>query len=148
MTQSRNLGHGEYYGFEASLSARLASSLSVGANYTYTHRMLNDPSNAAFRPTDVPTHKAFFYADWSPLPGVHVLPSLDVASDRWTAISTGLRYYRTGAYTQAGLRIDYAVTDKIEIGVGARNIFDDTYQLVDGFPEPGRSYFASIRARY
>ncbi|HTI67043.1 MAG TPA: hypothetical protein VL460_05785 [Caulobacteraceae bacterium] len=84
----------------------------------------------------------------APVPGVHLLRSLDVASDRWTVISTGLRYYRTGAYTQAGLRIDYAVTDKVEIGVGAHNLFDDTYQLADGFPEPGRSYFASVRARY
>lgn len=148
VSQSRNLGDGEYYGFEASLSARLSPAFSVGANYTYTHRNLDDPTNAAFRPTDVPAHKAFLYADWRPIPRLHILPSLDVASDRWTVTSNGARYYRTGAYVQAGLRADYAVTDKVEIGVGARNLFDDAYQLVDGFPEPGRSFFASIRARY
>jgi iron complex outermembrane receptor protein len=148
VTQSRNLGHGEYYGFEASARGKLSEALSVGGNYTFTHRMLSDPTNAAFRPTDVPTHKAFLYADWSPVQKLHVLPSVDLASNRWTVISTGARYYRTGAYAQVGLRADYAVTDKVEIGVGARNLFDDNYQLVDGFPEPGRSWFASIRARY
>jgi iron complex outermembrane receptor protein len=110
--------------------------------------MLNDPTNAAFHPTDVPAHKAFLYVDWSPAPKLHILPNADLASDRWTVTSTGARYYRTGGYAQVNLRIDYAVTDKIEIGVGARNLLDDNYQLVDGFPEPGRSYFASIRARY
>lgn len=148
VSQSRNVGHGEYYGFEASLAARLSDAVRLGGNYTFTHRMLSDPNNAAFRPTDVPTHKAFFYADWSPVSKLHVLPSLDLASNRWTVISTGARYYRTGAYAVANLRVDYSVTDKVDIGVGGRNLFDNNYQLVDGFPEPGRSYFASIRARY
>ncbi len=58
------------------------------------------------------------------------------------------RYYRTGRYVQANLRIDDEVIDGIEIGVGAKNLFDHYHVLTDGFPEPGRSFFASIRARY
>ncbi|HTK34324.1 MAG TPA: TonB-dependent receptor [Caulobacteraceae bacterium] len=148
VTQSRNLGHGEYYGLELSASARLTPTLSVGANYTYTHRQLSDPTNAAFRPTDVPTHKGFVYAEWTPVPRLHVLPNLDLASDRWTVNSAGTRYYRTGAYAQANLRVDYDLTERVQLGVGGRNLFDDNYQLVDGFPEPGRSYYVSVRARY
>jgi iron complex outermembrane receptor protein len=148
VTQSRNLGHGEYYGVELSASARLMPTLSVGANYTYTHRQLSDPTNTAFRPTDVPTHKGFVYAEWTPVPRLHVLPNLDLASDRWTVNSAGTRYYRTGAYAQANLRVDYDVTDRVQIGVGGRNLFDDNYHLVDGFPEQGRSYYVSVRARY
>ena len=148
VTQSRNLGDGDYYGAELSLSARLNSSLSLGANYTYTHRDLHDPNNAAFRPTDVPTHKGFLYADWSPIARLHILPNLDLASDRWTVNTAGTVYYRTGAYANAGIRVDYELVNGVQIGVGARNLFDDNYQLVDGFPEPGRSFFASIRARY
>ena len=62
--------------------------------------------------------------------------------------TAGTRYYRTGSYVQANLRVDYALLDGVEIGVGARNLFDDDYTLTDGFPEPGRSFFASLRARY
>ena len=148
VTQSRNLGHGNYYGFEVSLAAPLLPSLSVGGNFTYIHRDLTDPTNAAFRPSDVPTSKAVVYADWRPLPRLHFTPDLDVASDRWTVNSAGTLYYRTGAYWLANARADYDVTPMVTVGVGVRNLFDDNYQLVDGFPEPGRSFYASVRARY
>ena len=148
VTKSFNLGHGNYYGAEISLSAQLGATLSVGGNYTYTHRSLRDPGAPIFRPTDVPTHKAFVYADWAPIARVHILPSADIASNRWTANSAGTVYFRTGSYVNASLRVDYDLLDNVQLGVGARNLFDDNYQLVDGFPEACRSYFVSIRARY
>lgn len=148
VTQSRNLGSGDYYGAEIALTAQIGNTLNLGANYTYTHRDLSDPSDAAFRPTGVPAHKGFIWADWSPAERFHIIPNVDIASDRWTVDTAGTRYYRTGSYMVANLRIDYEVMDHVEFGIGARNLFDDYYVLADGFPEQGRSFFASIRARY
>jgi len=147
VTQSRNLGKGDYYGVELSVDARLGDTLGLGANYTWTHRDLDDPSNAAFRPTGVPTHKAFVWADWSPVSRLHVVPNVDIASSRWTVNTAGTRYYKTGSHVLANLRVDFDVMENVTLGVGARNLFDETYQLTDGFPEPGRSVFASLRAR-
>jgi len=153
--QRQNLGSAEYYGAEVALTAHVSSTLELGANYTYTHRSFEIGTPAAgtvvpvFRLTDVPTHKGFAYASWSPLAGLNIVPSVDIASDRTTLTTASPPvYYRTGSYVQANLRIDYTVLDGVEIGVGARNLFDDNYTLTDGFPEPGRSFFASVRARY
>ncbi len=153
LSQSRNVGSGEYYGAEASLSATLAPGLDLGANYTVIKRDLSYAANPGFRPTGVPTHKGLIYADWAPLAGLHVQPSVEIASNRWTLFtatpaSQPARYYRTGSYVNTALRIDYAFTEKIEIGVGARNLFDEEYSLTDGFPEPGRSLYLTLRARY
>jgi len=148
VTQSRNLGRGDYSGGEISIDAALSATLSAGANYTYIHRVLRDPNTPNFEPTGVPTDKAFFYADWRPLKVVHVLPSLEVASNRWTVNTAGTLYYRTGAYTLANLSIDADVAPNVSIGVGVRNAFDTLYQLVDGFPEPGRSVFLRASAKY
>ncbi|WP_313442407.1 TonB-dependent receptor [Novosphingobium sp.] len=148
VTQSRNLGSGNYYGGEIALTARLSPTLSLGGNYTYTHRDLDDPTNTAFQPTGVPTHKAFLWVDWSPLEGLHVLPNADIASNRWTVNTAGTRYYRTGSYAQANLTVNYVLREGVEVGAGVRNLFDDYYVLTDGFPEPGRSFFLSFGFRY
>jgi len=147
VTQSRNVASGDYYGAELSVSAALARSLTVGGNYSWIERDFIDPSNAAFEPTGVPRHKAFLYADWKPLDRLRVVPDLEIASDRWTVNTAGTRYFRTGNYVLGNMRIDYELLDGVTVGVGARNLFDDDYQLTDGFPEPGRSYFLSVRGR-
>jgi iron complex outermembrane receptor protein len=54
MTQSRNVSRGEFYGIELSAQAPVLKTLSVGANYTWLHRDLVDPGNAAFAPPMCP----------------------------------------------------------------------------------------------
>lgn len=146
VTQSRNVGSGETYGVEASFDVTLGP-VAIGANYTWTHRNLDDPSDPVFEPTGVPTHKAFVFADWEAAPGLHVIPSLDIASDRWTVNSAGTRYYRTGSYIDASVRVDYEINEYVAIGAGVRNVFDDLYYLTDGFPEAGRRFFLTARLR-
>ena len=48
----------------------------------------------------------------------------------------------------AGLRADLAALNNVTVGLGARNLFDANYVLVDGYPEAGRNSFASRRAKY
>ncbi|MBO9519251.1 MAG: TonB-dependent receptor [Porphyrobacter sp.] len=147
VSQSRNVGSAEYYGLELSLDARIADTLTAGANYTFIKRNFDDPSNAGFEPTGVPTHKGIIYVDWQPVDGLHVYPNLELASDRWTVNTAGTSYYRTGGYVLANFRVDYDVTDKVTLGAGVRNAFDELYYLTDGFPEPGRRFYLTARVR-
>ncbi|MEE4451185.1 TonB-dependent receptor [Novosphingobium resinovorum] len=148
--QSRNVGKGDYYGAELSLTAQIAPTLRAGANYAWVHRSFDDPTLsaiAAFHITGVPEHSGFVWAEWSPLPSLRVLPSLDVASKRWTVNTAGTRYYKIGNYALANLRMDYEVTDQVTLGVGGRNLFDRNYTTVDGYPEAGRTLFVSLRLK-
>ncbi len=144
VTQSQNVGDGDYYGAEISIDARISSTLSLGANYTWQKRDLTDPSNAEFEAVGVPTHKAFIFADWRPLKGLSVTPSLDIASDRWTVNTAGDDYYQTGSYVDAGLRAAYDLNENATVAVGVRNAFDSLYYLTDGFPQGGRRFFVSL----
>lgn len=144
--QSRNVGKGEYYGVELALNAQIDPSLGLGGNYTWTGRDFTDPSEPTLEATGVPSHKAFFWLNWEPAARLSILPSLEIASDRWTVDRTGA-YYRTGSYVQASLRVDYELIDGVVLGAGVRNAFDDNYLLTDGFPEAGRRFFVTLRAR-
>ncbi|MBC2667304.1 TonB-dependent receptor [Novosphingobium flavum] len=163
-SQRQNLGDGDYYGAELSLTATVSPALELGANYTWTHRDFTITGAAAgttvpaFALTGVPEHKAFVYASWQPFGRLRVLPSLDLASDRMT-VTTGaastlsptappVRYYETGGYAIANLSLTYAVTPQVELGIAARNLFDEYYVLTDGFPEPGRSFSLTASARF
>lgn len=161
LNRRTNIGSADYYGIEFAVDAEITPSLKIGGNYTYIHRTFDQgaqPATTTLRPfqlTDVPEHKGFIYASWRPVSGLEIVPSLEFASDRTTVTvvsttGTGLNpnYYPTGAYANAALRIDYQILPEVTLGVGARNLFDQNVVLTDGFPEPGRSFFASIRARY
>ncbi len=146
-SQSRNVGNGDYYGAELSLTATVTSTLTLGGNYSWVKRDLEDPSITAFHPTGVPSHKAFAFAQWTPLPALSITPNLDIASDRWVSTPAGA-YYRTGDYVLANLRVDYTVLPGVDVGLGGRNLFDTEYSTADGYPEAGRTLFVSLRARY
>ncbi|MPT49347.1 MAG: TonB-dependent receptor [Sphingobium sp.] len=153
MTQSRNVGSGDYYGVEFAGAVTILPGVDLGANYTWVKRDLTYRGSGNFRMTGVPTHKGFVYLNWAVTDRLKIVPNADLASNRWTLFTAtpagqAARYYRTGAYANIGIRADYAVTDQIELGVGAKNLLDDYYVLTDGFPEQGRSFFASIRVKY
>lgn len=151
VNQTKNAGDGEYYGGELSFTAGLTDRVRLGGAYSYIHRELKDPTNAAFRPSGVPDHKLFAYVDWRVADTIRVTPSVEAASKRWTVTSSSLinppRYYRTGDYLLANLSLAWAVTDKVDVIVGGRNLLDKDHQLVDGFPEEGRSFFVDLRMR-
>lgn len=152
VSQTKNAGSGEYYGGELLATAELSDRLTVGGNYTYQHRKLTDPTNAAFRPTGVPDHKLFAYADWRMTDTVTITPSVEAASARWTVTSSSLispaRYYRTGDYVLANLVVAWAVTPRFDLVAGGANLTDEDYRLVDGFPEEGRRFYLNLRARF
>jgi iron complex outermembrane receptor protein len=149
VTQTKNAGKGRYYGFEASAKAALSDAVEVGGNFTYIHRKLTDPTNPAFRPQGVPGAKLFAYANWRPLPKLTIRPNVEYADQRWTVTTTApLSYYRTGSYTLVNLSADYEVVANVVVTLAVQNLGDQNYQLTDGFPEAGRSFYASVRAKF
>lgn len=154
IVQSQNVGDGTYKGFEIAANWQVTHNLDVVANYTWLHRGVSDPVRPDFRPTDTPRHSAFLRLDWQAMENLTVSPSVEVYSSRLTesAIQTGgddsIDYTRMGGFALANLDFDWQATERASVIFGVRNIFDRNYELVEGFPEPGRSFFLTTRVAF
>lgn len=57
-------------------------------------------------------------------------------------------YVNLGAYALVNFQAEYAFNDNASVAIGGTNLLDENYSLADGFPEPGRQFFANLRARF
>jgi iron complex outermembrane receptor protein len=149
-TQTQNVGDGEFYGVEVSFDKELTDRFSVGGNYTFTHREITDALLPLLQPTGVPENKAFIYAAWQPTERFTLTPSVDVADDRWSDVNpaTPLPYVETGSYTLLGIDAKYTFAGNIELGIGGKNLLDENYELVYGFPQVGAAYYVKLRVDF
>jgi iron complex outermembrane receptor protein len=148
VTQFQNVGDGYFYGAEGSVDYAVSATWLVGGNITWIEREITNPNDAAFKPSGVPNVKGLVYATWQPVEAFKLTPSLEFAGERWTVTTDGSLYYRTGSYVLVNLRAEYAVSRNLTVAAGARNLFDQDYCLTDGFPEAGRSFYASLKATF
>lgn len=144
LTQTHNVGDGEYYGAELAADAQLNASLRVGGHYTHMQRRIRDPLQPGLRAVGTPENQALLFLAWQPWPAFTIMPSIEYADDRWSDL-TGGAYTRTGQYTLVNLQIEYRMRSGWQAAVGGRNLTDEEYELAWGFPEPGRSWYAKLR---
>lgn len=149
-TQTQNVGNGEFSGIELSVDAPVGATVRAGGHYTLMHRTIRDALQPDLRPTGVPTHRAFFFATWQPLPSVRLTPSLELAGDRWSDVNPApaFPYVKTGAYALLDFDATYALPRAAEVSLGFKNALDDHYELAWGYPQPGRTFYLKTRLRF
>ena len=57
-------------------------------------------------------------------------------------------YIDIGSYALVNFQADYAFTDNFTTGLGITNLLDQNYSLAEGFPEAGRQFYATARAKF
>jgi len=152
VTQSQNVGSGNFWGAEISGDHRVRDDFSIGGNVTIQRRGVYAPYIIGFQPIGVPDLKINLFAGYRPLPNLTLTPSLEINSSRWTSSTQALGgfnlYYRTGAVALVNFQGDWQVTPNIKLTAGVRNLFDQLYKMTDGFPEPGRSMYVGAKATF
>lgn len=147
LTQTRNVGDGEFYGVEFGIRSRLTEQWSVAANYTHLEREITDPLQPALEVTGAPDDSAFVAFTYEPSQRLSIVPSLELASDRWSDV-TGGGYVRIGDYALVNLQVQYRGSELWELAAGVTNLTDEDFQLAHGYPEPGRSAYLRLRLNF
>lgn len=151
-TQRQNVGNGHFNGAEIAIDTRLGAHTRVGGNYTFLHRVVRDAAQPNLRLTGVPNHKGFVYLAWRPASRLTITPSLELAGDRWSDMSTSpvaaFPYVETGAFQLFNLDATYDVTPQLSATVGFKNLDDQNYQLSWGLPQPGRTFYVKTRVKF
>ncbi|MTD94122.1 TonB-dependent receptor plug domain-containing protein [Hyphomicrobium sp. xq] len=57
-------------------------------------------------------------------------------------------YVNIGSYALLNFRADYDFTENFSTAVGVTNLLDQNYAFADGFPEAGRQFYATARAKF
>lgn len=140
--QLQNVGQSEHRGIELAGDYNPATWLRLAANYTYLKR--ENKSNPSLRLIDTPEHKALAYFDAHPWSHVHLIGSYEYNSSRFSS-SNGLE---VGSFSLVNVKAMLDLPHGLEVSVGVDNAFDRFYQLTEGYPERGRSWFASLAYRY
>jgi iron complex outermembrane receptor protein len=139
--QMQNVGKVRSTGFELGLRSPLASWLDVGANFTYIH--LQNISNPNNKLTDVPSEKLTAYALIRPFGQLEIVPFIESESSRWASNTV-----KTGDHTTINLKAAYRPIKDLTLEAGVTNLTDENYALADGFPNPGRMWFANANYRF
>ncbi|WP_439533841.1 TonB-dependent receptor plug domain-containing protein [Polymorphobacter sp.] len=142
-----NVAQARATGVEIGLDLRPVEALRVQANYTYTHATNRSPGNASFgkqlvrRPTDSVSALIDYRWPFGLETGAtvtHIGQTFDNAANTT----------RVPSYVIADIRAAFPITDRISVYGRIENLFDERYETVLRYGQPGRAGYAGVRLAY
>jgi iron complex outermembrane receptor protein len=156
--QNQNID-GHFSGFELSADWAIGPRLTLGGNYTYLQRDYDYETEGPV-PEGTPQHEGFVYLSWDATDRLTLTPNIEFASDRYSLITSSAssllsgptprtpNYRKLGSYVLVNLQAQYQLREGTTLALGGTNLLDENYELEDGFPEPGRMFFANLRTQF
>ncbi len=142
LQQNRNISEVYRYGFEADVKVSLGKAFNGGLGYTYTG--WDNRSNDQ-KITGIPEHKVNAFARYILWDRLALSMYATHYAGRYSA-SNGVR--KTDSFTLVDISIAYKLIGGLKIEGGVNNIFDENYEIEEGYPEEGINCFANLTYRY
>jgi iron complex outermembrane receptor protein len=136
--QSWNTGGFHRDGVECSAQLLPFDCFTINANYSFTDKP--DVARGI-----MPKHKAYLGGEYR----CHILTFLLSAQYVNTIYGTDQTDYmlkQLPDYTNMEIRVAAQVAEKISLSIGSRNILNESYQTIYGYPMPGRTYNIGLKA--
>ncbi len=130
-----NSGSFIHKGIEFEGKYLLSENLNASVNYSY----LNTDNPTLY----APKHDLNLQLDYH-INSIQVLLNLKQVSELYSNIEKSIKQN----YFLAGLTINYSLLNSVELFVKGENLFDNRYEINDGYPMPGRTIIAGLKLIY
>lgn len=146
--QTVNIGDEIHEGAEVAIRSNPISRLLVNANYSYLHWTISGPSNMlGVHPVRAPKHKIVGTAEVDLPREILLLAAVRYESGTITTNDAGM-IVPASKFATADLGLIFPVFAGVSLQTGIKNIFDRNYYYQEGFPEPGRNWYFSMRYHF
>lgn len=141
---NQNVGHIDFSGVELGVNGELFPHLKGGMNYTYLQYVNVDNSLLI---TDLPHNKVFAYLQYfMPVKGWSLLGSVEYDTDRYS--DSGYAPAVATAYTLVNFKEIYEIYPGVTLEAGIDNLLDENWELTEGYPLAGRTFFVQMLFKY
>lgn len=149
----QNVGNVKMAGFEAVVEATPLAGLTLRADYTFIDAQDASAVRVTDDVTNVPTHKAGFFASYT-VPGPKTLLDLDAVwvGSMYSSLPT-VTYptdpvKEVDGYFLLGAKVTQEIVKGVRLHVSGRNLLDEDYESEAGFPGVGRTFSFGASATF
>jgi vitamin B12 transporter len=143
--KEENIGHAQSQGVELGLTARPWETVSLGVSYTYTDA--RDLSTDQMLPRR-PPNAASAQVTWNYSRKGQITAGAVYESGRPDINPVTFGPSHDKGYIVANLATSYDLTDYATLTLRAENLFNEHYEEVDGFGEPGFSVYGGVKVKF
>ncbi|NTV96654.1 MAG: TonB-dependent receptor [Thiobacillus sp.] len=144
--QMQNIAEARQRGVELSLEQALGEAWRLGFHYTWLDR--DNVSNPAVPLTDTPRQRLFGHLEWDATAAWAVQATAEWEAGRKVAYGSTGTYRTLDSHVLLGLKAIWRPARDAEVEIGVSNLADVDYELADGYPMPGRMWFANVSYRF
>ncbi|MBN1557531.1 MAG: TonB-dependent receptor, partial [Lentisphaerae bacterium] len=143
---NRNSGAFAVRGVEAGLDLRPRDNLNATLHYTYTDIDDGPPGNPDLNRQGKPEHVVNMVAAYRLGALVLTLEGEYVQGLYDSNLLAGGDIRKVDDFLVVDMKAAYAVNDDTDLFVGVENMLDDDYEQIPGYPMPGATVFAGVKA--
>jgi len=137
--QNQNIGSNKARGFEVALQANPITNLSANISYSY----LDSDEIIPFSP-----NKFNFMVNYK-LRGLNLSIYGEHILDLYTSYQLNQMPPKTtieklSSYTLVNMKINYHLIENLQLSAGIENLLDESYEILRGYPMPGRTVFSNL----
>lgn len=146
--QNQNVGKARHLGVELSLQQDISAQWRINTAYQYVaQRNLTDRE---IRPTHVPRHRWVTELIWQPHHDLTLSSSVEMESGRWVPVSgSGRDAFRSlHGFGNIGVNAAWEPHKQWRLDAGVNNVANKWYELADGYPMAGRTWYLNASYRF